>query len=76
MRREPPPIRVELEVGRSGIGSLRIAGVDIGPAVTRARVELVAGELPLVFVDLVPGGAVVAVEGRLLVDGIPIRVEP
>jgi hypothetical protein len=74
--REPPPIRVELELGRSGIGTLRVGGVDIGPAVRRARFEIAAGELPLVEVDLVPGGAVVAVEGRLLVDGIPIRVDP
>lgn len=61
--------RVELDVDGNGLGSVRVDGLEIGPAVGGVYVTLRAGELPRVVLTVIPDVLALRVDGSLeLVD--------
>lgn len=72
--------RVELEIDDRGMGSCRIDGLEVAPAVSRVVIAAAAGDLPRVELWIVPGSLAIDVDGSLTIrldeDDDPSVVRP
>jgi hypothetical protein len=68
--------RVELEIDETGIGSLRVDGTDVAPAITRVVIHAQPGEIPRVELWIAPGSLAIDVDGNLAIELEPDDHEP